>query len=93
MARIITEMVGGLPYEFYPIGKHMVHAVGVCGGRPTFKYTRIEVAGVLAMLTSNSVEDIVQDYEGQISKEAIEEAILLASKLVKKQRTPKSAAA
>lgn len=77
MAKIITEMVGGVPYEFYPMGKHIVHAVGICGGRPTFKYTRIEVAGVLAMLTSSSIEDIVKDYEGQISTEAIEEAILL----------------
>ena len=43
MAELITEMVGGEVYQYYPQGEHVVRAVGVCGGRPTFKYTRIEI--------------------------------------------------
>ena len=43
-------MVGGHPYEYYALGKHIVSAPGVCRGRPTFKYTRVEVAGVLEWL-------------------------------------------
>ena len=34
---IVTEMVGGEPYEYVPLGDHVVRAIGVCRGRPTFK--------------------------------------------------------
>ena len=54
---MVTEMVGG---------EHVVRAPGVCGGRPTFKYTRIEIAGVLARLArGETVEGIVRGYEGR----------------------------
>ena len=33
----------GSAYEYYPLGEHVVIAPGVCGGRPTFKGTRVEV--------------------------------------------------
>ena len=45
MSALMTEMVGGEPYQYYPLGDYVVRAVGVCGGRPTFKYTRIEITG------------------------------------------------
>lgn len=38
MAELMTEIVGGEPYEYYPLGEYVVRAPGVCGGRPTFKY-------------------------------------------------------
>jgi hypothetical protein len=41
--RLVKEMYGGHPYEYYPLGNYVVAAPGVCGGRPTFKYTRIDV--------------------------------------------------
>ena len=44
--QLVREMVGGEWYEYRPLGKFVVSAPGVCRGRPTFKYTRIEVAGV-----------------------------------------------
>jgi uncharacterized protein (DUF433 family) len=47
---IITEEFGGEPYRYLPLGKHIVRALGVCGERPTFKYTRIEVASALGRL-------------------------------------------
>lgn len=47
MSELITEMVGGEPYQYCPLGDYVVRAVGVCGGRPTFKYTRIKSTGRL----------------------------------------------
>jgi len=35
-------MRGGEPYEYYPLGEYIVIAPGVCGGRPTFKGTRLD---------------------------------------------------
>ncbi|HEX6292257.1 MAG TPA: DUF433 domain-containing protein [Herpetosiphonaceae bacterium] len=71
----VTEMVGGEPYHYYPLGQYVVRAIGVCGERPTFKYTRIEITGVLERLTAGeTIDDIVQGFQGRVSREAIEEA-------------------
>jgi uncharacterized protein (DUF433 family) len=78
----IVETVGDDTYEYVPLGKHIVRAVGVCGGRPTFKYTRVEVSGVLDRLArGHSIEQIVTAYKGRIPAEAITEAIELANRL------------
>ncbi len=50
--KLVREVIGGQPYAYYPLGKHIVSAPGVCGGRPTFKYTRLEVAVVLDLLAN-----------------------------------------
>ena len=42
--KLKREIIGGEPYEYYPITKHIV-APGICGGRPTFKYTGIYFRG------------------------------------------------
>jgi uncharacterized protein (DUF433 family) len=77
---LVVEMVGGESYEFVPIGEHIVQAVGVCGGRPTFKYTRVEVSGVLDRLArGDSIVQIVEAYRGRIPAEAVSEAIALAN--------------
>jgi uncharacterized protein (DUF433 family) len=77
MARKPTiEEIGGVRYEYFPVGKFVVKAKGVCGGRPTFKYTRIEVDGVVARVhAGEDVDAIVADYHGRISREAILEAV------------------
>lgn len=73
---LVTEIVGGEPYEYYPLGQYVVRAPGICGGRPTFKYTRIEIAYVLRRLANGeAMSDIVEGYRHRISKEAILEAI------------------
>jgi len=74
--QIIREIVGGEPYEYVPLGQYVVRAIGVCGGRPTFKYTRIEVAGALDRLVSGeSIESIVAGYGGRVPREAVLEAV------------------
>lgn len=75
----VTEIVGGDEYTYVPLGKYIVRAIGVCGGRPTFKYTRIEVAGVLGLLGSGeTIDNIVTGYQGRVPREALQEAVDLA---------------
>jgi uncharacterized protein (DUF433 family) len=76
MAELVTEIVGGEPYQYYPLGEHVVRAVDVCGGRPTFKYTRIEITGTLERLAAGEpIDDIVAGYRGRVSHAAIQEAV------------------
>ena len=76
MPEVMTEIVQGEPYPYYPLGQYVVRAIGVCGARPTFKYTRIEIAGVIDRLAAGeTIDHIVAGYQGRISKEAIMEAI------------------
>ena len=78
MYEITTEIVGGEIYQYHLLGDHVVRAVGVCGGRPTFKYRRIEITGTLDRLAAGeSIEEIVACYQGRVSHEAIIEAIQL----------------
>jgi uncharacterized protein (DUF433 family) len=75
-----TETIGDEPYQYFPLGKHVVRAVGVCGGRPTFKYTRIEVSGALQRLAEGeNVDELVRGYQGRVSEAAIREAIQLVT--------------
>ena len=74
----ITEVINGERYQYYPLGEHVVRAVGVCDGRPTFKYTRIEITGTLDRLAvGESLETIVAGYRGKVSREAVMEAVQL----------------
>ena len=78
---LIQENVNGELYEFAPLGRYIVRAVGVCGGRPTFKYTRIEVSGALDRLAAGeSLESIVSGYGGKVPREAVQEAVDIATR-------------
>jgi uncharacterized protein (DUF433 family) len=82
----VREIVGGESYEYVPLGKFIVSAPRVCRGRPTFKYTRIEVAGALDRLgAGHSVDKIVRSYQGRVSRDAIKEAVDLAARALSKQ--------
>ena len=81
MPKLVTEIVGGESYQYYPLGKHVVRAVGVCGGRPTFKYTRIEITGALERLAAGEKrDDLVHGYRGRVPQAAIVEAVRLVTK-------------
>ena len=76
--KLVRETVGGEPYEHYPVGRHIVVA-GVCGGRPTFKYTRIDVRHALGLLAAGrTVERVAQGYHLPLA--AVREAVALAAK-------------
>ena len=80
MAEPITEIVGEETYQYYPLGQYVVRAVGVCGERPTFKYTRIEITGTLERLANGeNIDEIVKGYQGRVSREAILEAMQLVT--------------
>jgi len=74
MATLITEIVNGEPYHYYPLGDYVVRAIGVCGGRPTFKYTlhALKSRGLsndwrLARVLTPSLRDIVGESRAQLS--------------------------
>jgi uncharacterized protein (DUF433 family) len=76
--KLFREVVGDESYEYYPLGEYIVAAPGVCGGRPTFKYTRIDVRHALSLLVAgHTVEQVAKGYEVPI--EAVKEALRLAS--------------
>ena len=80
MTKVMTELSHGASSQYYPLGTHVGRAVGVCGGRPTFKYTRIEIAGTLDRLAAGeSLDEIVAGYRGLVSREAIIEAIQIVT--------------
>ncbi len=70
-------MVGDELYEYFPLGSYIVRAPDVCGGRPTFKYTRIEPGLILSFLAAGeSIDEIISDYQHpHLTHEAIYEAL------------------
>jgi uncharacterized protein (DUF433 family) len=62
------------------IGRYIVTDPNICHGKPTFRGTRIFVADVLEQVATGMVwESIIEDWHGSITKEAIAEAVQLAS--------------
>ena len=91
--QLVRELVGGEWYEYIALGKFVVSAPAVCRGRPTFKYTRIEVAGVLERLaTGHAIKALVADSRGRLCREAIAEAAALAAKALARQVRPRAGA-
>ena len=74
----LLREVRGEPYEYYPLGKYIVAARGVCGGRPTIKYHRLDALHVIGFLKrGDSPNQIARNY--RIPVAAVHEAIELAS--------------
>lgn len=79
--QLVRETVGGEEYAYYPLGEYIVRAPGVCGGRPTFKYTRIEISGALDRLAAGeTIDQLVSGYRGRVSREALQEAISIVNR-------------
>jgi uncharacterized protein (DUF433 family) len=75
----VREVIGDGLYEYYPLGQYIVIAPGVCGGRPTFKYTRLDVRHALGLLAAGrTVEQVAHGYDLPI--EAVQEAVVLAAR-------------
>jgi uncharacterized protein (DUF433 family) len=62
------------------IGRYIVTDPEICHGKPTFRGTRIMVSHVLEQVAEGMAwEAIIQEWRGSITKEAIAEAVHLAS--------------
>ena len=62
------------------IGRYVVADAVICHGQPTFRGTRILVAEVLEQVaTGLAWETIVDEWRGDVSVDAIAEAVRLAS--------------
>jgi len=69
------------PQKAGMLGRYIVTDPDICHGKPTFRGTRIMVWQVLEMVAEGKAWDsIVEEWGGAISKEAITEAVYLASK-------------
>ena len=91
MPELVHEAQGKDSYDYFLIGKYIVAALGVCGGRPTFKGTRVEVQTVLDWLCHGlSVGQILEAYP-RLSKAAVEEAVQLASRAFREQHALRAA--
>lgn len=79
---LVHEDLGGEAYDYYPLSRHVVVAPKVCGGRPTFKYTRLEVGMVLARIAAgDSIQQVVDDYAlSGLTVDAVSDAIQLADR-------------
>jgi len=89
--KLVRETRGGQRYEYYPLGRFVVIAPGVCGGRPTFKGTRLEVETVMDCLRAGrNLQDILESYPS-VSRAAIQEAIRLAGRALTEQSSRQAA--
>ena len=63
------------------MGQYIVTDTRVCHGKPTFRGTRVLVADVLDQVASGMAwETIIELWNDSITKDAIREAVQLASK-------------
>jgi uncharacterized protein (DUF433 family) len=63
------------------LGRYIVADPRICHGKPTFRGTRIMVWQVLEMVKrGRDWETIIEQFHSRVSKQAIAEAIQLASK-------------
>lgn len=69
-----------VPKQAALLGRHIVTDPKICHGKPTFRGTRVLVADVLEQVASGMAwETIIEEWNDSITKEAIREAVQLAS--------------
>ena len=67
------------------LGRYIVSDPKICHGKPTFRGTRVLVSDVLEQVAGGLAwETILEDWNNSISKEAIREAVQLASQALLK---------
>jgi uncharacterized protein (DUF433 family) len=68
---------------------YVVADPAICNGQLTFRGTRILVADVLEQVATGRVwESIIEDSDGELSKEAIQDAVRLARRVLAEQPRP-----
>jgi len=69
----------------YLIGRYIITDPKICHGKPTFRGTRVMVSDVLDQVASGMAwESIIEEWNGTIEKDAIREAVRLASQALLK---------
>ncbi|MCP4361330.1 MAG: DUF433 domain-containing protein [Chloroflexi bacterium] len=67
------------------LGRYIVADPKICHGKPTFRGTRIFVSDVLEQVASGLAwETIIEEWHNSITKEAIAEAVQLATQALMK---------
>jgi uncharacterized protein (DUF433 family) len=62
------------------IGRFIIADPAICHGQPTFRGTRILVADVLEQVAAGIAwETIIEEWRGNVTSDAISEAVRLAS--------------
>lgn len=62
------------------MGRYIVTDPRICHGKPTFRGTRVLVSDVLEQVASGMAwETIIEEWNGSVTKDAITEAVQLAS--------------
>ncbi len=62
------------------MGRYIVTDPEICHGKPTFRGTRVLVSDVLEQVASGMAwETIIEEWNNSVTKEAIQEAVQLAS--------------
>lgn len=62
------------------MGRYIVTDPEICHGKPTFRGTRVLVADVLEQVASGMAwETIIEEWNNNVAKDAIQEAVQLAS--------------
>lgn len=75
---LVRETYGGDVYEYYPLGKYVVAAPGVCGGRPTIKYRRLDARHIIGYLnTGDTPQEIAERH--RIPVAAVREVVELSA--------------
>ena len=70
------------------IGRFIVADPAICHGQPTFRGARILVADVLEQVAAGAAwETIVEEWRGDVSSDAISEAVRLASQAFRDHST------
>lgn len=69
------------------MGRYIVSDPNICHGKPTFRGTRVLVSDVLEQVASGIAwETIIEEWNNSITKEAIREAVQLASEALLKHK-------
>lgn len=67
------------------MGRYVVSDPDICHGKPTFRGTRVLVSDVMEQVASGLAwETIIEEWNDSLSKEAISEAVQLASQALLK---------
>ena len=67
------------------LGRYIIADPKICHGKPTFRGTRVFVSDVLEQVASGMAwENIIEEWHDSITKEAITEAVQLATQALMK---------